>query len=311
MALTVAVTGATGFVGSACVAALTRAGFDVRPVPVPRLQTDARSLDALDRAVDPVQVRAFAALHLGGVDVLVNAAGLATATSTDLPSLLGANTVLPTLLARAATQSGVGRMVHISSAAVQGRRILDETEHLEPRSPYALSKALAERVLSKEPGTPVVRYRPTSVQGAGRHVTRSLMRLAESPAAAVAAPGDDHSPQTSVERVGQAVVVLADPAAEPPAIVLHPWEGTTTRSVLADLGGRDPRVVRRRLAGAAVGAAYATSRISDRAAGHARRLDLLLFGQGQRGSWLDDRTDPVDSGWVKQIRVDSLAGGWS
>lgn len=304
MAVTVAVTGATGFIGSACVEALARAGFSVRPVPAPRLRTDARSLDALDSAVDPSQVRELAARYLSGVDVLVNAAGQASATSTDLPSLLGANAVLPSLLARAATEAGVGRMVHISSAAVQGRRVLDESESLQPQSPYALSKALAECLLRKEAGTPIIRYRPTSVQGPQRGVTRSLVRLAESPVASVAAPGDDRSPQTSAEQVATAVATLANPAHEPPSIVLHPWEGVTTGQVLAELGGKDPRLVGRRTASASVKAAYAASRFSGRMAGQARRLDMVLFGQEQHGGWLDERMGVLDAGWLARIRLD-------
>lgn len=308
MTLTVAVAGASGFIGSACVEALTQAGFDVRPVPVPRIQTQARSLDALRAAVDPAHVRDLAEDSLIGADVLVNAAGQATATSTDLASLLGANTVLPLLLAKAATQAGVGRMVHVSSAAVQGRRVLDETESMVPQSPYALSKALAERLLREDSGTPVIRYRPTSVQGPRRRVTQSLVRLAESPAAFVAAPGNDPSPQTSADRVGNAVTILVNPMHTPPSIVMHPWEGTTTRSVLADLGGRSPRTLSRELARAAVRAAEATHRISRRNSGRARRLDLLLFGQGQMESWLNQHMEPADPGWLKRIRYECCRG---
>ena len=304
----VAIAGGTGFIGSACANKLSKK-HDVRVIRAPRFQTQARSLVALREAIDPREVEQFAEAHLAGVDVLVNAAGQATATSTDQSSLMGANALLPLFLVRAATLAGMTRFVHISSAAVQGRRMLDESERLQPENRYALSKALGEALLRDTPALDVIRYRPTSVQGSERSVTRQLMRLAESPLAAVAAPGDDPSPQIPLTQVSDAVSLLVDPSERPPKVVLHPWVGTTTRSVLADLGGKEPRVVNRVVAGQAVALAYAAARVLASLRAHARRLDMMMFGQTQDDGWLNDRLEPASDGWLRECRREVLNTG--
>ena len=306
--LVVGVAGGTGFIGSACVGALSKR-HEVRLIRSPRFQTEARSLIALREAIDPNDVDQYAETHLTDVDVLVNAAGLATATSTDLSSLMGANAVLPLFLTRAATLAGVTRVVHISSAAVQGPGELDEGERLEPDNRYALSKALGEALLRGAPAMEVIRYRPTSVQGPERDVTRTLMRLAESPLAAVAAPGDDPSPQIPRAHVADAVSLLVDLSERPPEVVLHPWGGATTRSVLIDLGRKEPRVVNRLAANQAVALAYAASRGMASVRAHARRFDMMMFGQPQADGWLSTRLEPIGDGWLRDCRREMLNAG--
>ena len=306
--LVVGVAGGTGFIGSACVSELNKK-HEVRLIRAPRFQTEARSLVALREAIDPHDAEQYAETHLADVDVLVNAAGLATATSTDLSSLMGANAMLPRFLARAATLAGVTRLVHISSAAVQGRGTLDEGERLRPDNRYALSKALGEALLRDTPAMEVIRYRPTSVQGPQRDVTRTLMRLAESPLASVATPGDDPSPQIPRAQVAHAVGLLADLSRRPPEVVLHPWGGATTRSVLMDLGGKEPRAVNRVAADQAVALAYAASRGMAGLRAHARRLDMMIFGQPQVDGWLSTRLEPIGDGWLRDCRREIRTAG--
>ena len=94
----------------------------------------------LPRRSEPDLAAAFA-----GVQVVVNAAGLATPGGTDSPALRGANALLPLVVADAADAAGVQRFVHLSSAAVQGHRpFLDESSHVQPFSAYSRSKALGE-----------------------------------------------------------------------------------------------------------------------------------------------------------------------
>lgn len=101
----VAVVGGTGFIGSACVEELGKR-HEVRVIQAPRFNTRARSLAELRGAFAGRDVQLFAKQELGGVDVIVNAAGIATATSTDLSSLLGANAILPLFLATSAAAGG-------------------------------------------------------------------------------------------------------------------------------------------------------------------------------------------------------------
>lgn len=83
-----------------------------------------------------------------GAHVIVNAAGLAAPNMQDLPALVGANALLPAVIAIAAQRTGVRRMIHLSSAAVQGAKpVLDATEYTEPFSAYSFSKALGEECL--------------------------------------------------------------------------------------------------------------------------------------------------------------------
>lgn len=304
----IGVVGASGFIGSACVETVGVA-HQVIAISAPRLVTEARSIAGLILSVSPADLDRFAASQLSGVDVLVNAAGIATASSGDLSALLSANAILPLFLARAAALAGVSRLIHVSSAAVQGRGTLDETERMAPENHYALSKALGEALLEREAGVDIVRYRPTSVHGPSRSVTRALLRVAESPLAAVAAPGDDPSPQMPVHRAAEAISLLVDPAESPPRIVLHPWEGPTTRSVLNDLGGREPREVDRVAARRAVESAYVASKGIPWMRANARRLDLMLFGQDQAHGWLSDRLAQIPSDWLAHLRREARGLG--
>ena len=250
----------------------------------------------------------FAETYLASVNVLVNAAGMALATSNELSPLLGANAILPLFLARAAAVAGVSRFVHVSSAAVQGRGRLDESDRLDPDNHYALSKALGELLPRTEAQVETVVYRPTSVQGPNRPVTRQLMRLGGVTLRRRSSTGRRPQPrQIPVQRVGEAVRLLVGSTTPLPGVVLHPWEGATTRSVMTDLGGKEPRTANRRAAERAVAAAYAVGRNLGGQRANARRLELLLFGQVQTDlGWLSPRLPPVHPGWMRQCRREAL-----
>lgn len=290
---TVALLGASGFVGSEVRLALERRGSRVISIAAPRLSTSVRDLDALGALLTEDEVASHIsdlARALQGCDVVVNAAGLATATGGG-DDLFGANSLLPGVVAQAVAPGA--RFVHVSSAAVQGRRkCLDETTYTEPFSPYSLSKALGEQLATRtRPAT--VLYRPTSVHGTGRRVTQSLVRVLASPAACVAAPGEDPTPQALVANVADALAFLALTAETPPGVVLHPWEGLTTSELVRVVGRREPHLVPRSLAKALVAAGNFVGRWSGAVAGVARRAEMLLFGQRQSRSWLQGRWTPV------------------
>ena len=291
----VAVVGATGFVGRSLCEALERRGHRPVAVRAPRLSSSARDAAGLvaemgrtDVAPEVIRLReAFATCQ-----VVVNAAGLATATAAAQGALIGANALMPAVVAEAAPAGR--RLVHVSSAAVQGRRpVLDESRECSPFSPYSESKALGEQVMHRRRPDAVC-FRPTSVHGPGRRVTRSLVRLLGSPAASVAGAGDRPTPQVLVGNVADAVAFVATTDEEVPGVVLHPWEGLTTSGLVRLLGGRDPRHVPTPVARAIVGAAYVAGKGVERSAAVARRLEMLWFGQQQTQGWLEDRWSPVD-----------------
>ncbi len=223
--------------------------------------------------------------ELSGTDALVNAAGMAEPESEDIDRLFDANAVLAAVVAQLASDAGVPRLIHISSAAVQGRRDpLDETEELEPLTAYGRSKAAGERVLLQRrvdvPAELVV-YRPTSVQGPSRGLTRKLVAFTSLPVVPLPGRGTSPVPVCLAPAVGAVVVFLLG-APSPPGIVLQPSEGMTTRTLLDALGDH-PRYlpVPGVLARMAVEAGYRVGRRSSRMGALSRRLDLLVNGQHQ------------------------------
>lgn len=300
----VAVVGASGFIGSATSAALLARGHEVVAVRAPRVAAQARSPDDVRRETDRHrEVVEHLAVEIDGSDSVVNAAGIPGAADADVSVLNGAHALFPELVRRACVEASVGRMVQVSSAAVQGRRPrLDESAAQAPFTPYSSSKALGEKVLvAARPPPSVVVYRPASVHGSGRDVTRSLVRLARSPLASVAVPGTRPSPQSLVENVADATAFLATCPERPPQHVLHPWEGVTTAGLLSALGGgRTPRQIPARLAAVLLATAgTATSRVPGLAA-RVRRMELLWLGQDLADSWL------TGQGWIPPIGLE----GW-
>jgi nucleoside-diphosphate-sugar epimerase len=306
----VALLGAHGFLGSAISLRLRETEVDHIRVPSPRLVTPARDWETL-LASAPRHDRLVGRLssQLTGCRTVINAAGIASPTERASNELYGANSLLPLIVAQACDLAGTQRLVHISSAAVQGRRtMLDQAEHATPLSPYAASKALGERaVLAVDRAVQVVVYRPTSVHGFDRSMTRTFSRLARSPLSSVAGAGTEPTPQVLVENVADAICFVATQASRPPPVVLHPWEGWTTSSILELFGrGRQPHRLPRVLARGLIGAGRIAGRTTPRVSVNVRRVELLWMGQRQVTGWLPGQ------GWAPPVGLEGwrrLAGG--
>jgi nucleoside-diphosphate-sugar epimerase len=283
----VAILGCSGFVGGAVGQELRGRGVRVRPLSAPRLRCSPEPVRAVPAALDDPVVHALAR-QIDGADVVINAAGRPDGTAVASPELYGANSLLPVLLARACGLAGVSRFVHISSAAVQGSRALDETDRLEPFSPYSRSKALGERWL-RALDFPVVVYRSTWVHDGDRANTRALVRLARSRASAVAGDGTAPTPQVLIGDVAVAVSHLALVDGPVPPVVLQPPSGMTTGLILRLLGDREPRHLPVALARGLVGGLRLGAGHSQRANAVARRAEMLLFGKRQVPGWLAER----------------------
>lgn len=282
----IVVFGASGFVGKAVVLALETRDVDVVCIPAPRLPaTDLRSAPAF--VASNRQTATEWAYQLRGADAVINAAGNPDASTTDERALVAANSLVPAILAGAATEAGVPRFIHVSSAVVQGDApILDDSPRTVPFSAYSRSKALGEQFVSSLAPVSCVIYRPASVHAVDRRVTRITAAIARSPLATVAGSGNQPTPQALLSNVADAIAHLATSEHQPPNIVTHPWEGLTTAQVLTLLGGKPPKRIPIFLARSLVAVLRITGRVYGPAAANARRVETLWFGQEQAASWL-------------------------
>lgn len=336
-----AVVGASGFVGSAVAAELRGRGLAVKELAAPRLEstagTAAEIVDAAHATVGATQAQGGAPDAAGsdaagpdlaadiasfrnaldGVDVVVNAAGLATPGDGESPALTGANALLPAVVALLAREAGAHRFVHLSSASVQGQnRTIDESPARAPFSAYSRSKTLGEEaleLLAGETGHPgshhleITTIRATSVQGPGRPTTLSLVKVAGSPLASVASPGNAPTPVSSIDGLAWFVAETGLHAGPVPAIVLQPWERLTVSDVLTDAGGRAPLMIPAWLCRTVLATGYFVSRIlGERLHGPIRRVELMWFGQGQVPGWAESAglvPEPFVREVLEQARV--------
>lgn len=168
----VLVTGATGFIGSHTVAALTAAGHDVRalvrnPDRIPG-SLGALGLDpevVLGDMTDPVAVAAA----VDGCEVVLHAAaqiGVGGGGPADQANLDGVRTVVG-----AALDTGVRRVVYTSSVTAHtptdAAVITLDSPLVESPSPYSATKVAAERLLRswQDEGEPITIVVPGGVYG--------------------------------------------------------------------------------------------------------------------------------------------------
>jgi nucleoside-diphosphate-sugar epimerase len=175
----VALTGATGFVGSHLFEALRRRGDEV--VALVRRPSMAGALRASGcRLVegDLHDERALETL-VAGAEVVFHVAGLVAARR--VADFLRVNRDGTAALARAAARAGVSRLVHVSSLAVTGPTVpgrpLAEDAGPGPVSAYGRSKQAGEEAL-RSSGVPCTIVRPPAVYGPRDRAFLPLFRAA-------------------------------------------------------------------------------------------------------------------------------------
>ncbi len=170
----VAVTGATGFVGSILIQQLSQLG-----VPTLALLREKRSIPGVEYAVvgDLEQATDLASI-LEGTDCVVHLAGRAHVleeTEVDpLKAFTAANVDATVRLAEASAQARVRRFIFVSTIKVNGETTFGSPfkpdDPPNPVGPYAQTKQTAEsrlRSISRESGLEVVIIRPPLVYGPG------------------------------------------------------------------------------------------------------------------------------------------------
>ncbi len=178
------VTGASGFVGHRLCSELAQQGHALRAAV--RNRSHGLSLFAEVVAVGEVDAQTHWSGALTDVDVIIHLAArvhVMKETATDPLAEFRAVNVLGTQrLARAATESGVRRLVYVSSLKVNGETTegssFTECDHPRPQDPYGISKWEAEQSLwriAHETGLEVVVVRPPLVYGP--NVGGSFLRL--------------------------------------------------------------------------------------------------------------------------------------
>ncbi len=296
------VLGGSGFIGSACLAALREAGWNARAEPAPRLTTSARSLRELTSELPRhTTVIDRLAQLLDSTDAVINAGGMAANNAEDSDDLFGANSLLPGVASVAARQAGVRRFIHLSSISVQGRMDpLDETMQHRVNSPYSNSRSLGERIIEGPDHDHAVILRLPSVHGVARSGTQRLNRIAHSPFSSTAGRGDRPTPLALIDNVGAAVEFLTAYPGDVPKVVLQPTEVTTGR-ILELLGDRKPRHIPVSLAKPVTTLLLLAGRRSRRAHTLGRGIELLWLGQRQKPSWL------TEAGFVPPVGAE----GWA
>jgi len=181
------VTGGTGLLGRALVAALRRRGDEV--VALARSERAAAALR--EAGARPVQADLLdePALRaaMDGCDVAFHVAGVNTLCPRDPSELERVNVAGAACVARAAAAAGLPRLVHTSSAATIGERRgetgREDTPHRGwflsdyDRTKYAGERAVLE--IGAREGLDVVCVNPASVQGPGRASGTGKMLLAQ------------------------------------------------------------------------------------------------------------------------------------
>jgi UDP-glucose 4-epimerase len=146
----IALTGATGFVGSYLLRGLVREGHAVRVL----LRKPAQlSADCTNAVIGDLERPINMAAALAGVDTVIHSAGLSSQmTGTPEADFRRLNAEATGNLARAAERAGVRRFIFLSSvraqADVSASRVLTEDLPAAPTDAYGRSKLLAEQQLA-------------------------------------------------------------------------------------------------------------------------------------------------------------------
>jgi UDP-glucose 4-epimerase len=212
------VTGASGFIGSATVAALARDGHDVRAaVRQPRQSFP----DGVTVVQHPDLAEAFDWRPLvDGIDQVVHLAGIAhIGRGIDAAVYDRVNRAATAQLAIAAAQAGVGHFIYVSSIRAQSGpsadHALTERDLPAPTDAYGSSKLAAEQTV-RASGVPFTILRPVALYGPG--VKGNFALLARAAASFLPLPLRDFNNRRSLLGIDNFIAVLSFVLATPATI---------------------------------------------------------------------------------------------
>jgi UDP-glucose 4-epimerase len=214
----VLVTGASGFIGRAVVAAFAKDGRAVRAaVRRPPQPAFAAGVDTVQHP-DLAQSFDWQPL-LDGVDQVVHLAGIAHTGGADASLYDRVNRQATALLAKAAAQAGVNRFVFVSSVRAQSGpaadHALSERDPPAPSDPYGRSKLAAEAAVCAS-GVPFIVLRPVLLYGPG--VKGNFALLARAASSRLPLPLKDFNNRRAMLGIDNFISALAFVLSTPAAV---------------------------------------------------------------------------------------------
>jgi UDP-glucose 4-epimerase len=314
----VLVTGATGMLGASVVEAFAASGFRIRVLATtPRPGLFGPEIDVrVANITDPVAVRAA----VEGADVIAHLAArlhVTDGSSLDLEPYRRTNVDGTRHLVDAAQAADVGRFVFFSTIAVYGPgrgALWNESSPLQPDTPYAVTKAEAERIVlaaTRRDGTPLgVILRLAAAFGP--NLKGNYLRLVRALAAGRFVPlgaGANHRALIDASDVAAAAVLAATHPAAAGRIynlsdgIDHPLSSIID-AICHALGRRPPRWYVP-LAPVRIGAAI-VERVA-RVAGARAPLSRAMIEKYTEDTRVDSRLIREQLGFVPHA---DFAGGW-
>ena len=204
-AVKLAITGATGFVGSHLLEAAVVAGHEVRALT--RREQPARS--SVEWISGPLDDRTALKKLVEGADAVIHVAGVISAP--DAAGFEAGNVTGTLAMLAAATAGGVHRFVHVSSLAAR-----------EPQlSLYGASKARSEQLVEGS-GLDWAIVRPPAVYGPGDKETLELFKMAK--AGLILLPPKGRISLIHVDDLARLLLAMAEPEA-PAKLTVEPDDG--------------------------------------------------------------------------------------